>query len=140
MEYGFWREITVSVGSFLALLGFLRGQEQHKDAAFRDLREHLSDPESAVKRATAAAQLPSFFCYRRFFIFNKPYQSQALDFALNGLKEANEKKFVRQSLINALRDMCHMARKGKLLKRDLIDAQLNELIMNGFIFDGMNLR
>jgi uncharacterized protein YjbI with pentapeptide repeats len=50
-----------------------------------------------------------------------------------------EARYVRQALIDTLEIMARGQRKGKLSRVDLIDAQLQELIMFGFVFDGADL-
>jgi len=144
IPYDLWREITVTVGAILALLGFFRGQEQHKDSDFQELGMRLANSESAMIRATAATQLPAYFNYRRYLIFRRPYRKQALSFALNGLKVSGEKKFVRQALVDALNDMLQRRRRRRLFRRkppalNLIDAHLDQLILFNFVFDGANL-
>jgi len=139
MSYELWREITLTVGTALALLGFFRGQEQRKDADFHELGVRLSDSDSAMMRATAATQLPTYFGYRCYLILRRPYRHQALSFALNGLKVSGEKKFVRQALADALGAMLRRKRRHEFPALNLIDAQLDELIMFGFPFDDADL-
>ena len=139
MSYELWREITLTVGTALALLGFFRGQEQRKDTDFHELGVRLSDSDSAMMRATAATQLPTYFGYRCYLILRRPYRHQALSFALNGLKVSGEKKFVRQALADALGAMLRRKRRHEFPVLNLIDAQLDELIMFGFPFDDADL-
>lgn len=139
MAYELWREITLTVGTLVALVGFLRGQEHRKDGSLNDLGIRLANSDSAMMRASAATQLPAFFSYRRYFLLNYPYRPQALNFVLNGLKVENEAKFVRQALIDALGEMLRKSRRHSLTPLNLIDAKLDELIIFGFRFDKSDL-
>lgn len=163
MDLELWREITLSIGTALGVLGFFRSLEQRKDEAFGALTVRLCSRESPVMRAGAAGQLPSFFRYRRYLILHRPYRRQALELAVNALKIAGEPVFVRQALVDALMKMlpshpgerllprllgsrCPAWWKTRLLSRyrrdreiRLIGAYLDRLIMMGFVFDYADL-
>ncbi len=139
MAYEVWHEMTLTVGAAVGILTFLRAQEQRKDSDFQELGGQLSNPTSPLMRATAASQLPSYFTYRRYLIFHRPYSQTALDFVLSGLKVAEEEKFVRQALANALKTMLQKRNRPKLSQLDLTDGNLDELVLHWFPFDVMDL-
>jgi hypothetical protein len=139
MDFALWREITISVGAAVALIGLFRNLEQRKEASFREMVRDISHSESAVLRATAASQLPAYFKYRLYGFLNRPYRHQAFILALHGLKNSTEKKFVRQELAYALRNMLRERRKNELSEPNLIEACLDQLIMHDFDFSGVNL-
>jgi hypothetical protein len=139
MDYAFWREVTISVGAAVGLIGLFRTLEQRKEARFRELVREISHSESAVLRATAASQLPAYFKYRLYGFLNRPYRHQAFILALHGLKNSNEKKFVRQELAYALRNMLRESSRNEFSEPNLIEACLDQLLMHDFDFSGLNL-
>ena len=139
MSYELWREITVSVGAALGLLGFFRSQEHRKEQRFIELIRELSNPHSAMLRAAAASQLHHYFNYRRYGFFGRPFQHQALIMAIHGLKEPEEITFVRQELVNAMHQMLQKSDRKSFPRANLIDSKLDHLIMHGFSFDYVDL-
>jgi uncharacterized protein YjbI with pentapeptide repeats len=69
----------------------------------------------------------------------RPYRHQAFTLALHGLKNADEKKFVRQELAYALHDMLRERSRKEFSDANLIDARLDQLILHDFDFSGLNL-
>jgi len=139
MDYSLWREITISVGTALGLIGFFRAQEQRKEANFLELVRELSNSDSATLRATAASQLPAYFNYRAYLFFKRPYRHQAFMLAVHSLKEPNEERFVRQEAVHALHTMLLRRDTDEFPHPNLIGAKLDQLIMYGFPFDGADL-
>jgi len=139
MAYEIWHEVTLSLGAALALFGFFRGQEHHKDREFREVGMRLADGSSPLMRAAAAAELPSFFRYRRAMVLGRPYKDQCLVLVLAGLKVEKEEHFVRQALINALHCIIQDGSWPAGVHPDLRDAQLQALRMWGVAFDGFDL-
>jgi hypothetical protein len=138
MHLEVWHELTLSLGSAFAVLGFFRSLEQRKDTEFNELIARLCDSGSAVARAAAARQLPSFFKYRSFSL-SRPYRELALELACNGLKVPTEVHFVRQALADSLRVMLGALGPRKWGSVRLIDARLDRLILHDFPFDEVDL-
>lgn len=139
MDYVLWREITITVGALLGLLGFFRSIEQRKEQNFFELIRELSNPNSAMLRAAAASQLPYYFTYRSYGLFKHPFQHQALVMALHGLKEKDELQFVRQELINSAHKMLLTRKENNFPRADLIGSNLSQLIMHYFNLDKVDL-
>ena len=147
---GLWSNINTVVLIFTLLLGvagFIRSIEQNKDSSFRDITSRLCERDSPVVRAGAAGQLPNYFRYRRYYVFWRPYPSQVLHLLLHALKK-EEDLDVRQVLFNSLvlitgnRSLRAVAQSaGTDLGRgiDLVRAKLDQLIMDGFDFSGIDL-
>jgi uncharacterized protein YjbI with pentapeptide repeats len=133
-----WHELTVTAGVVAGAIGFFRGLEQRKQAAFADVMLRLCDDQSAVLRAAAARQLPSFHRYKPWiFLGRKPYQSQALELAVDALK-VDQQRFVRQALAEALTRMLPAVPAGFPRVR-LDHACLDGLTMMGYNFDEVEL-
>jgi uncharacterized protein YjbI with pentapeptide repeats len=137
--YQIWEQVTITLTAIIGLLAFLRGLEHRKDSNFRDMAQSLSDPQSPVLRASAAAQLANYSYYRRFFFFNRPYREAALMLTLSALKRIGEQKHVRQQLANCLKKFLTNMPPKESEPIDLIDVQLQELNLHHFPFNNCDL-
>lgn len=139
MDYALWREITVSVGALLGLLGFFRSLEQKKEQSFLQTIRELSNHSSAMLRAVAASQLPNHFLYKSYGFLKRPFKHQAFVMAQHGLKEKDELPFVRQELVNSFQKMLKNSIRKEYPRANLVQANLAELILHDFDFSRIDL-
>jgi len=134
-----WKVVLLTIAAISTFLTFfipfMNQREQQMDKAFSEALQRLADVNPAV-RASGAIDLVAFYSYRRFFgLGSSPYQRQCVFVLQNSLKIKGEEAFVRQAIIQALREINPNTMEGARLKH----ADLSNLYLEGISFKRADL-
>ena len=129
-----WKVVLLTIAAISTFLAFfvpfMNQREQQMDQAFSEALQRLADANAAV-RASAVIDLVDFYHYRRFFgLGSSPYKKRCIFLLQNSLKIKGEKEFVRQAMIQALREISPNTMQGTRLK----GADLSNLDLSGISF------
>lgn len=134
-----WKVVLLTIAAFSTFLTFfipfVNQREQQMDQTFSEALQRLADVNPAV-RASGAIDLVDLYHYRRFFrLGSSPYKNRCIFLLQNSLKIEGEEEFVRQAIIQALREINPKAMENARLK----GADLSDLDLSGISFKGSDL-
>jgi len=129
-----WKVVLLTIAAFSTFLTFfipfVNQREQQMDQAFSETLQRLTNVNPAV-RVSGAIELVDLYHYQRFFrLGSSPYKSRCIFLLQNSLKIEGEEEFVRQAIIQALREIGPDATEFAQLK----GANLSNLDLLGISF------